>query len=132
MINPKKIAIKSEILSEINSLENEYEIIKNFLKGTQYDLAQIRAVLQSFKDSLSKVRSLVKAYFEMEGQKYDFQILPILQSVDLAYILMEAYATENIEQIRGILQLCLSMSNTKIEDVMSHISTLKKTTFTES
>ena len=46
--------IKLEALAEIYSLEKEYEIIKDLLKGVQYDLLQIRTTLQSFKDRCQK------------------------------------------------------------------------------
>jgi hypothetical protein len=123
--------IKSEILSEIGSLEKDYEIIKNFLKGVQYDLFQIRATLQSFKDHLSKTRSLIIAYFQMQGKSFDFQTRPILDSIDTALVLMEISPRLTVQNARGMLQLTLTVANIKIEDVMSFISMLKKTTFSQ-
>lgn len=120
--------IKSEALAEIESLEKEYEIIKNFLKGIQYDLLQIRTTLQSFKDRLSKVRSLIMAYFQMQGKDFDLQTRPIMDTIDAALVLMEVTNQLNSEKARAILQLTLAMSSTKVEDLMSFISTIRKTT----
>jgi hypothetical protein len=128
--NDVKEGIKSETVAEIELLMRDYEIIKNFLKGTQYDLRQIRTTLQSFKDRLSKVRSLLVAYFQIQGKHFDFQTRPILDSIDIALLLMEVNPQEiDWEKARAILQLSLAMSNIKIEDIMSFISTLEKTAF---
>lgn len=125
--------IRSETVAEIELLQENYEIIKNFLKGTQYDLNQIRTTLQLFKDRLSKVRSLLVTYFQLQGKQFDFQTRPILDAVDTALVLMESARATNPswENDRGLLQLSLAISTMKIEDVMSFISTLKKTTFPE-
>lgn len=123
--------MKSGILSEIESLEKDYDIIKNFLKGVQYDSFQIRTTLQSFKDQLSKARSLIIAYFQMQGKSFDFQTRPILDSIDMALVLMEVKPQLTLQQARGVLQFCLAIASIKIEDVMSFISMLKKTTFSQ-
>lgn len=121
--------IKSETVVEIELLERDYEIIKNFLKGTRYDFPQIRTTLQSFKDRLSKVRSLLVTYFQMQGKQFDFQTRPMLDNIDMALVLMEVVPDLNWEKARGILQLSLAVAGIKIEDIMAFISTLKKTTF---
>lgn len=110
-------------------MEKDYEVIKNFLKGIQCDLPRIRASLQSFKDRMSKVRSLIIAYFQMQGKSFDFSTRPILDSIDMALVLMEVNPPMNMQQARGILQLSLLVASIKIEDVLAFISTLKKTTF---
>jgi len=84
-----KEGMQSEILLEIESSEKDYDIIKNFLRGVEYDSFQIRTTLQSFKDRLSRVRSLIIAYFQMQGKSFDFQTRPILDSIDMALVLME-------------------------------------------
>jgi len=132
MANPTIEAIKSETLSEINYLEDEYEIIKNFLKGVVIDLLQVRTTLQSFKDRLSKVRLLTAAYFLMtQKQNFNLQTKPVLDSIDMALVLMEINPQLNMQGARGILQLCLTMSDVKIEDVMSLVSMVKRTAFIE-
>ncbi|MDH5449059.1 MAG: hypothetical protein OEX01_08695 [Candidatus Bathyarchaeota archaeon] len=124
--------IEFETLTEIKSLEKDYEVIKNFLKGVEFDLSKIRNVLQSFKDRMSKVRSLIIAFFQMQGKNFDFQTRPILDSIDMALVLMEVNPQMNLQQTRGILQLSLSLASIKIEDIMAFISTLKKTTFSQN
>lgn len=121
--------IRSEILFAVESLEKDYELIKNFLKGIPFDLLRVRTSLQSFKDRMSKVRSLIIAYFQMQGKSFDLHTRPILDSIDMALVLMEIKPQMNMQQARGILQLTLSVASIKIEDVMAFISTLKKTTF---
>jgi hypothetical protein len=119
--------MKTELVSEIQALESDYEIIKNFLKGVDYDINQIRTSLQSFKDQLSKVRSLLVAYFQLKGKNFDFQTRPVLDKIDIALFLIEANPPATWQSARGILQLSLAMSTVKIEDVMSFISTIRKT-----
>lgn len=119
--------MKAELISEIQYLEREYEIIKNFLKGSENDINRIRSFLQSFKDHLSKVRSLLVAYFQLQGKNFDFQTRPVLDSLDIALFLVEANPPATYQNARGLLQLSLAMSTVKIEDVMSFISTIRKT-----
>lgn len=125
----KEIAekMKVELTSEIKFLEGDYEIIKNFLKGAEHDINQIRTFLQSFKDHVSKVRSLLVAYFQLQGKNFDFQTRPVLDSIDLALVLIEANPPTTWQNARGILQLSLAVSTVKIEDIMSFISTIRKT-----
>jgi hypothetical protein len=122
--------LKTEILVEIKSLEGDYNIIENFLTGTEYDLGQIRSTLHSFKDRLSKIRSLLLAYFKMHDKDFDFQTRPLQDNIDLALVLIEANPPVTWKNARAILQLSLAISDVKTEDVMSFISTLKRTVFT--
>ena len=119
--------MKTELTSEIKLLEDDYEIIKNFLKGVEFDINQIRTFLQSFKDQLSKVRSLLVAYFQLQQKNFDFQTRPVLDSIDIALVLIEANPPVTWKNARGILQLSLAVSTVKIEDIMSFISTIRKT-----
>jgi Tat protein secretion system quality control protein TatD with DNase activity len=122
--------IKSEILAEIESLEGDYTIIKNFLTGTEYELKQIRVTLHSFKNRLSKIRSLLVTYFHMQGSfNFNFQTRPLQDSIDTALLLIEANPPVTWQNARAILQMCLTMSTIKIEDTLSFISTLKRTAF---
>jgi hypothetical protein len=125
-------SIKSAINSEIALLEKDYEIIKNSLKGFVFEVSMVRAALQSYKDRLSRVRSLLMAFFQIQGKSFDFQIRPILDSIDVALLLMEMPPQLDSSKMRGIMQLALALSETKIEDVMALISTLGKTTFADT
>ncbi len=124
--------IRSETSSEIALLDKDYEIIKNSLKGFVFEVSMVRAALQSYKDRLSRVRSLLMAFFQMQGKNFDFQIRPILDSIDVALLLMEVSPQLDSSKVRGIMQLTLALSETKIEDVMALISTLGKTTFADT
>jgi hypothetical protein len=119
--------MKLELASEIQILEANYEIIKNFLKGNEFEINQIRTFLQSFKDQMSKVRSLLVAYFQLQGKNFDFQTRPVLDSIDLALVLIEANPPITWKNARGILQLSLAVASIKIEDIMSFVSTIRKT-----
>jgi len=117
--------IRTELRSEINSLEKDYAIIKDVLSGAKYDVSDIKGTLQSFKDHLSTVRSLFLVLSQPEGtQKLNIPIDSIVKQIDFALTLMALYPQDNPS---GFLQLSLSLSHTRIEYIMSLISILKKT-----
>ena len=117
--------LKAEIISEIDFLKRDYESIKNFLKGVQYEKNQIRTFLHSFKEHLSKTKSLLISYFKIQSKNFNLEIQPIMDSIDLALILIESTSAQWDE--RTLLQLSLAISKIKIENIMSSISTIRTT-----
>ena len=122
--NPLEQQIKKELYAEIESSEKNYAIIKNALSGVTYQASDIKGTLQSYKDNLSKVNSLfmVLSQIQAKGTQLSMPINPLLQNLDYALVLIEAYPQQNPS---SFLQLALALSNTKIENVMSLLSILK-------
>jgi hypothetical protein len=61
--------------------------------------------------------------FQTQGTQLSIPINPLLQNLDLALVLIEAYPQQNPS---SFIQIALALSNTKIENVMSLLAILKK------
>ena len=125
MQNPLEQQIRKELYSEIEASEKNYAIIKDILSGTTLEHSRVKETLQSFKDNLSKANSLfmVLSQIQAKGTQVSMPINPLLQNLDYALVLIEAYPQQNPS---SFIQIALALSNTKVENVMSLLSILKK------
>jgi len=118
--------IRNELLSEIEALEKNYNIIKDVRSGVTYDLSDIKGTLQSFKDNLSKVNSLLVAFMFVRGSKPEeiirLPITPLLNNIDLALSMFAVFPQSNPSDV---IQISLGLSDVKIENIMSLVSILK-------
>jgi hypothetical protein len=124
--NPLEQQIKKELCIEIEASERNYAIVKDALsRRVTYQPSEIKGIIQSYKDNLSKVNSLfmVLSQIQAKGTQLSMPINPLLQNLDYALVLIEAYPQQNPS---SFLQLALALSNIKIENVMSLLSILKK------
>ena len=121
--------IKNELLSKIEALEKNYAVIKDILSGVNYQLSEVKENLQSFKDNLSGVISLVQVLSQIKtsetrtSQQISVNIDSLISQIDLALLFLELSPQQNPS---SIIQMSLYLSNIKIEEVMSFISILKK------
>lgn len=108
---------------EIELLTDQYKIIKDFLSGAELGIDDLRETLQSFKDSLSKVRLLFALHFQRKyGNVVNIPIEPLMNSIDLSLAVMES----NPSKSRMILQTALFASSIKIENVMALLSLFRE------
>ena len=121
--------IKNELLSKMEALEKNYAVIKDILSGVNYQLSEVKENLQSFKDNLSGVISLVQVLSQIKtsqmrtSQQISVNIDSLISQIDLALLFLEISPQQNPS---SIIQMSLYLSNIKIEEVMSFISILKK------
>lgn len=116
--------IRTELLTEIDALEKDYGSIKDILSGVSFESTDVKGILHSFKDHLSKTASLFMLLSQMKAKSsLAIPIDNILRQIDLALTIMEFYPQQNPS---GIIQTALTMSSERIENIMSIISILKK------
>jgi len=117
--------IRDELRSEMENLEKNYAIIKDILSGVKYESSTVKGTLQSFKDNLSKVASLVSVLSLARGSSQPMRI-PIdslINQIDFALSVLELSPQTSPS---GVIQVALALSETKIENIMSLVSILKK------
>ena len=61
--------IKRELLSDIEQLEAEYQIVRNYLSGKDYDITEIQVSLKKFKGILSVASAHILTLYNLKGQK---------------------------------------------------------------
>jgi hypothetical protein len=116
------MSIKVQLKDEIASFRKEYEKLKDFLVGAEYDISDVRACLHGIKDRISRINILLGLYLMEKGQK-PITIIPtdeLISKIDLALILIEMYPKET----RLAVQTALGLSRVKIEDVAAFLDLL--------
>jgi hypothetical protein len=112
--------LENSLRSELEALMKQYDVIKDYLSGAELSLDNLREQLQTFKDHLSKVRLHLMLYTGKQGNMMNVSFKPIMDAINLALIAIEA----DPSNARQYLQLSLSMSNIKIEDLMAFLCLL--------
>ncbi|MBT0158810.1 hypothetical protein G4O51_02365 [Candidatus Bathyarchaeota archaeon A05DMB-2] len=116
--------IKTELYAEIETLQNQYRTIKEYLSGKEYDSLEIIGTLRAFRDNLSKISAHILSLYTLKGQKTKITWDSLLTNIDNA---LETLQTSPRSKPRPTIQLALNISEPKIEEVMSYLSTLKET-----
>ncbi|MCW4046510.1 MAG: hypothetical protein NWE99_02975 [Candidatus Bathyarchaeota archaeon] len=115
--------IKTELYAEIGALQNQYRTIKEYLSGKEYDSLEIIGTLRAFRDTLSKISAHILSLYTLKGQKTKITWDSLLTNIGNA---LETLQTSARSKPRPTIQLALKISEPKIEEVMSYLSTLKE------
>jgi len=110
------MTMEQRLKAEIESLKKQYEVLKDYLSGVEYNLSDVRACLHAIKDGLSRVRVLYAAFIlDKKGTFVDFPVGDLPSSLDLALVMIEWEP----QKARAKIQTSLALSRTKIEDIMA-------------
>ncbi len=115
--------IKQDLFVEIQNLEQNYSVMKNFLSGKDYDAITIGGSIQSFKDSLSRASAFVLALYNLKGKRVNIPWEPLFTSLDYA---LATIAVSSSPKQKEAVKTILSMSDEQIEQVLSYFSALKE------
>ena len=115
--------IKTKLYSEIETLEKQYRVIKDYLSGTEAESLEIIGTLQTFRDTLSKISMHILTLYTLEGQKTKITWDSLFTNIDNALETLRSSARSNP---KSTIQLAFDMSEPKIEEVLSYLLTLKK------
>lgn len=118
----KNAGIEAELHTEIQVLEKQYHVIKNYLSGTETAINIIQT-LREFKNALNKISVHILTLYTLKGQKTKITWDSLLTNIDNA---LETIQTSRQPNPRAIIQLSLKISDPKIEEVMSYLSALKE------
>ena len=115
-------SIVTELRTEIQAVEEYYHIIESYLSGKEYATADIIQTLRGFKNTLNKISARIFTLYTLRGQKAKITWDPLLTNIDNA---LEAIQSSS-RQPRATIELSLKISEPKIEEVMSYLSTLEE------
>jgi hypothetical protein len=124
MQNEIDARISSELCSEIHRLEESYKIIREYLLGVEIDTTEVHIALQKFKDNLSVASAHILALYNIRGQK--IRSIPwesLFTNIDYA---LATIAISPNQKARSAIQLALTISEPKIDQVMTYLLTLKE------
>jgi len=115
--------IKQDLFGEIQILEQNYSMIKNFLSGEDYDIAAIGETIESFKNSLSRASAFVLALYNLKGKQVNIPWEPLFTSLDYA---LATTTISSAPKQKAAVKTILAMSESQIEQVLSYFSALKE------
>jgi len=115
--------IKQDLFVEIQNLEKNYSVIKNFLSGKDYGSLAIGGTIQSFKDSLSRASAFVLALYNLKGKRVNIPWEPLFTSLDYA---LATIAVSSSPKQKEAVKTILSMSEEQIGQVLSYFAALKE------
>jgi hypothetical protein len=115
--------IKQDLFAEIQNLEQNYMIIRNFLSGKDYDNITIGQSIQSFKDSLSRASAFVLALYNLKGKRVNIPWDPLFTSLDYA---LATISVSSSSKQKAAVKTILSMSEEQIGQVLSYFEALKE------
>ncbi len=116
------VTIKTELLAEIQALEKQYGVIREYLSGKEYAPVEIVQTLKEFSNTLNKISAHILTFYTLKGQKTKITWDPLLTNLDNA---LQSIQTSS-RQPRATIELALRISDPKIEQVMSYLSSLKE------
>ena len=115
--------IKQDLIAEIQNLEQNYMVIKNFLSGKDYDNITIGQSIQSFKDSLSRSSAFVLALYNLKGKRVNIPWDPLFTSLDYA---LATISVSSSPKQKAAVKTILTMSEEQIGQVLSYFEALKE------
>ena len=119
----KNTGMERELLAEIQTIEKQAQVVKEYLSGKEYDIVDIVQTLREFKNNLNKISAQILTLYTLKGQKTKITWDSLLTNIDNA---LETIQTSRKPNPRAIIQLSLKISDPKIEQVMSYLSALKE------
>jgi hypothetical protein len=123
MADNTEARIKQDLFVEIQNLEQNYEVIKSFLGGKDYDNITIGQTIQSFKDGLSRASAFVLALYNLKGKRVTIPWEPLFTSLEYA---LATISVSSSPKQKAAVKTVLSMSNEQIQQVLSYFSALKE------
>jgi hypothetical protein len=115
--------IKQDLFVEIQNLEQNYNVVRSFVSGKDYDSLVIGGTLQAFKDSLSRASAFVLALYNLKGKRVNIPWEPLFTSLDYA---LATIAFSSSPKQKAAVRTILSMSEEQMKQVLSYFAALKE------
>ncbi len=123
MQNDTEAKIKQDLLAEIQTLGQNYQVLSGFILGSDYDPLTIGNSIQTFKDSLSRASAFVLALYNLKGRRVNIPWEQLFTSLD--YALATISVSASIKQ-RDAVRTILAMAKEQMAQVMSYFSALNE------
>lgn len=114
--------IRTELNTEIQTLEKQYSIIWSYLSGTEYDTTEIISTLRAFKNTLNKISAHILTLYALSGQRTKITWDSLFTNIDNALETMQSGRSKP----RAAIRLALDISEPKIEEVMGYLASLRQ------
>ena len=123
MQNEKEIQIRSQLSAEIQSLEETYSVLRDYLFGKEYDSVEMIGTLRVFKNKLDGVSAHIITFYTLRGQRTNITWDQLLNNIGNALDTLKGVRSHDP---RTAIHAALTMSQPSASEVMSYLTTLKK------
>ncbi len=122
MQNAEDAQTRNVLRGEIETLENNYKVLRGYVDGAEYDSLEIMGILQVFRETLNRLSGHILTLYVLKGQKTKITWESLLTNID--------NALENIRNMahpnpRSAIQLSFNMSEPNAQEVMIYLAKLK-------
>ncbi len=115
--------MKSALRTEIEVLQQNYDVIKRYVSGAEIDNIEVAAALQAFKENLNRISAQVMALYTLRGQRTKITWEQLLENIGNALETMQRRANPSP---RESIDLALNMSEPNAEAVMAYMARLSE------
>jgi hypothetical protein len=123
MQNEEDMRIRSQLTAEINSLQETYFTLRDYILGKEYDPLEMISTLRVFKDKLDGISVRILTFYTLKGQRTKITWDQLLNNIGNA---LEALKGARTEAPRTAIHAALTMSQPNAGEVMAYLDNLKK------
>ncbi len=123
MQDEKDAHIKSQLTAEIQSLEETYFTLRDYLLGKDYDSLEMVGTLRVFKDKLDGISAHILTFYTLKGQRTNITWEQLLSNIGNALETLKGPRSANP---RTAIHAALTMSQPNASEVMAYLNNLKK------
>lgn len=123
MQNEKDAQIKNAIISEIEAFQRYYSIITDYLGGKEYDILEMKATLEVFKEALDHISSHILTLYVLKGQKTKVTWQQLIENLENATKTMQTSQQQNL---RSTIELAFNLSQPNAQEVVAYLVKLKE------
>jgi hypothetical protein len=123
MQDEKDAQIKSQLVAEIESVQETYFTLRDYLFGKDYDALEMVGMLKIFKDKLDGISAHIITFYTLKGQRTNITWDQLLNNIGNA---LEALKGARSSNPRTAIHAALTMSQPSASEVMAYLESLKK------
>jgi hypothetical protein len=113
--------IKLDLTQEIQTLQENYALIKKYLSGANYPITEMIGIIKAYKDSLNRASAFVLAFYNLRGQRVNIPWEPLFTSLDYALATVGVMVPSKQE---ASLRTILGLSEDQMSQVMVYFASL--------
>jgi hypothetical protein len=123
MQDERDAQIRSQLITEIQSLQETYFTLRDYILGKEYDPLEMIGTLHVFKDKLDGISAHILTFYTLKGQRTKITWDQLLNNIGNA---LETLKSARSAVPRTAIHAALTMSQPNAGEVMAYLDNLKK------
>lgn len=122
MSNVKEAELKSQMNTEIEIIQKNYQTLNFYLSGAEYDTFHVAEILKEFKDGLDRMSMHILTLYMLRGKKTKITWEQLLNNIKIALQTM----TSSNNDPRSAIRIAFTMSEPNAQEVIDYFIKLKE------